>query len=279
MRPYLSSDDELEAGALRRALAVARGSYCAICERPLTSEGVVWDSERRVTSSPFRPEPGLGQALLLCPNCDRAQARLNPADMGPIALPNVDVTFHLGGDSPIRYDLVEVEVVEHANVDGLGHDRSIDDAEVVSSYPASIALAVGTTDGAQAAVATFDLNRGAEREGRLRVRQDSRDLMDDLRLVLRTQAWFAARLVSSDLTAGSTLAELLQVRQAMAATGFPSVWATVLRDSIPTELLASIVGLTPLEVGDVDSVPSAILGLARQQPFPGTDPRWLTNGS
>lgn len=265
MRPLAPHPQVVEGPSLPETVAATRGSYCAMCERPLISEGLVWDAATGSTVVPYGPgAPVIDDALLVCGDCERAQALAGRFEAHELALPNRDVTFQLGGQSLFLYDIVDVEVV-------------LEDDHGVESTREELVVVQPTTDAAEATVTVFRLNGEGWIGDRVVLRRDKRLAQADIRARLRTEAWRRASRLAERIRLEGALSPRDRVRahEVIAASGFPSVWATVLADMAEPDLLGRLFGMLPEDPAAVESLGPAMMAMVAGTPFPGTDPRWL----
>lgn len=186
------------------------GFFCAACEMPLPQEAVAWHAgegyfpRRRATIVEW---PDL---LALCRRCAHA-AYQQGAPPPEVLLPHRELTFTLAAPSPLRYDR-----------DGEGR------------------VSVVAQDGrASVTVAYFALNGLLPRDpgpevGDVEAFHATVDYLDP-RPGLRERAWEQASLFAAELrdTVGEERRRLVRmIHLAAASTGFWSVWATVLWQSL-----------------------------------------------
>ncbi len=237
-----------------------------MCETPLISERFVWDAVRGATVSPWSEPPLLDDALLLCGACEQSQAAV-PFERGELALPHEMLTFVLEAGSPFSYEVVRAVVM-------MEEDRVTVDTEIRDL----VKVMPGTWE-ASRTIEVFSLNgtgweHGSDSDTMHVARHEWLGLADQ-RSRLRTEVWIAARGLLRLLREGSfTVFDLVRYRQVIAASGFPSVWATVLADLGDVEILR-------LLLHDVDEeslarlLPSATVASTSATSFPGTAWDWL----
>ena len=196
--------------------------------------------------------------MLICVDCEYSQAGADLSDSAELALPNRDLTFHLGSTSLIRYELSDIEVVVH------------DDDGSQERFSVPLVLAIAGTEPAAATLSLFDLNRGAEFERRLDIRRDDWLAAHDLRPFLRTEAWRHATQMAERLSNEPpwSIGQMVTARHLIAATGFPSVWATVLASATEADQLARVFGFGTDDIFPTPDVAPSLIATRAERTVP-----------
>jgi hypothetical protein len=255
------------------------GRYCAACERPLTVGAFLYEVTSGRLIGGQASAAGFGDVLPLCDSCagaalgteatvENALTAVGPPPAAEVLRPDLDLTFSLGEESPLRYER-----------------RTID----VDGVPTELVLVVGADTRGQATVQHYALNTpfatGPTAEQGLQFPPGTSLAWPDPRLELRTQAWdLASGLVPLLGSSDSTLRELMisQARIAIRYAGFWSVWATVLAEAFDDPgllarlLLPSRRNAAAARLASQGATPAAGAGLTGHAgDFPGTRTEWL----
>lgn len=284
MRPLARMHAPPRAAAERPAFASlmnAYGPYCAISERPLHEMAHAWHAGSQAEVSRVASPADWGELLLLDADTYAAAqgAEAAGADTG-LMLPHRDLTFALDESSPFTYALEDVAVVQ---LDDNGQPLGATTTEPLAIVRAHDPRAQATIDRFALNSAYFDQERST-----LRIPRSAYLSMQDQRLFERTLAWQRADQVAASLAGvdGATRQEPLvaQLRLLAAATGFWSVWATVLwRRFHDKELLRRVLAepeartrrLLRLRAESTAVPADAPIGPGSHNAFPGTRIDWL----
>lgn len=271
--PMLSAKAQTEPAAA--LLMHAFGPYCAFSEEPLFDVVGVWNRTGGESADPTMPPGGdWNDVLLVSPTTLIAAQGLAAGNVGAMLAPDVDETFALDA-SPFVYAFAPVTLIL---LDDEG--RAADDGKVCD-----MAIVTGTTAAARATIDTFALNgRYAAADGTMRMPASAYLAREDNRPFLRTEVWLRAEQVADQIAAiDAAMRPMLleQVRMLAAASGFWSVWATVLWNRFGDHSMLAAV-LLPHRPAARDAAGAAMLaGSAVLQgglhlAFPGTRVDWLT---
>ena len=199
-------------GPLEARLIDAYGSWCSICERAILDDAWAWDIASRATVP--RSAAALDQCadlLVLCRNCQDAQARTSNERSQELAVPVAYPTFSLGYQL-FRYELVQTELPF------VDPDRGFTELQ-----PVSVVWVLSDDPRGQATIDRFGLNSNRA-DGQVALDPELRDL----RLLLRTRTWMTATRAAESLESPFER-WAVQALQIIRDTGFLSVWLTVLR--------------------------------------------------
>ncbi len=228
------------------------GFFCAACEMPLPQEAVAWHAGegyfpgRRATIVEWR------DLLALCRRCAHAAHEAGPPPP-EVLLPHRELTFTLAAPSPLRYE----------------RDREGRVSVVAQDGRADVTVDFFALNG----LVARDPGPEVEDAELFRLTVD----YVDPRPGLREQAWEQAELFAAELapTEGEERRRLVRmVHLAAASTGFWSVWATVLWQSLQdADVLATALlpPAAPLRAGA--GAPGA--GPVGHHAFGGTRRDWL----
>jgi hypothetical protein len=198
---------------LEAMLIDARGSWCSICERPVLEQAWAWDIASQVTVPETESVVDVqSDWLLLCRNCQDAQACMAPRGGDDLSLPPSDDTFALDGTGVFHYELVQREIPY------IGHRR-----EEIRWEVRPLVMIKSDDPRGQATIKRFALN-GNRPDGEIVVDPERRDR----RLELRTAAWESARRLAQSLERPDGVAAAQTLRTVTNA-GFLSVWLSVFR--------------------------------------------------
>ena len=202
------------------------GFYCSTCELPLPQDAVPWHAGSATVADRAANAAGWPDLLVLCKRCT-ASATGHPGRPATLLLPHRDRSFALGPESPMLY--LRDEATGHVTV-------------------------VPGSDAAAATIRYFSLNGFFEPAADAApppADEGLRALMDHLdpRPGLRDEVWeqaahFARRLESA--TGQDRQERLGLVHLVAASSGFWSVWATVLWDTLrDVEVLTTVLQPPP----------------------------------
>jgi hypothetical protein len=184
-------------------------------------------------------------------------------------LPDVDLTFRVGDDSPFTYQL---ESVRNIALDEFG--SPLDAGETVDK-----ALVSAKTPSAQATLDYFALNTRyyAPSDRSLRMPVADRQRVADARLDARTRAWQTATEIARDLREADDpalrRALVLSSHSIVVGAGFWSTWATVLWTVVgDRDVLRDV--LSPAPRPGALSTEAAVGGQLGR--IPGTRSGWLS---
>jgi hypothetical protein len=288
MRP-LSIDGRREGanGTSAALLMQSIGAYCSLSEQPLPLEN--WLLDTRDGSVHREEAPGApSMTLLLCHGCrdahqlpeitiEHALSAMERSMRGPahqrapgpdgatahLLLPNRDVTFRTGPESPFVYALEPVEIILTGK-EGEPLERGSGERVIVRARSGA----------AQATLDRFALNTRFfdARNNTFSVPREIFLSNYDRRVEQRTQVWRHAGELARhfrDLPAALRAPFAGQVRRTAVAAGFWSVWVTVF-DAVTGDraLLATL-------FGSPRTAAVAAEGVLLHEAFPGTGGGWL----
>lgn len=251
---------------LGAALLQAFGPFCAISERPLPSEILVWNPKDNTV---HKDNIGAGQhfasSLPISPEFAKAARTVDPTTL---TLPHIDLTHGLR-KRPFEYKLMTVKVT------------MTDSADAPPPTAQKLAVVHGITKKAQALVDGFSLN-GAGFDAKnmtLSLKYNDSVAFQHNLIFVRTRAWETAAGIA-DILAEIKDPDHPLVQQARAVAGsigFWSCWLTVFENAkIPTPIIRSVLGGGNLVDGNLAATQED--GWAGHGPannFPGTHPAGL----
>lgn len=201
----------------------AFGPYCSISERPVPDVVHAWSVSRHEEVGVVGSGGAYDDLLLLDPASRTALRASSRTDLSGLRLPGRDLTFTLPDPPLFRYALEPVAVTY------LDDDGEADGAPVEEQ----LAIVRSDDEAARRTIDAFALNTQYfdAALGNLRIPRRHYLAMMDHRLHHRTTAWRRAERLAELIDAAAPEARNLlldQARHVAAATGFWSVWATVL---------------------------------------------------
>lgn len=206
-------------------LLMNMGECCAMCERPLLADSLVWDRNKQKLVSGKIEFASWDNMLLLCHNCgqDIEKNSKQHSDLDMLIYPDRHVTFSIKNNSLFQYSLEEVNSI-------LINEKK---QAIGDSVVKKIVLIKGNTDEANLTIDMFQLNSHYYNSNRkiLIVPEMEDSHLVDRRLELRTQAWSRAEAFielfekseNKDIRAALTT----NLRNSISNGGFWSIWVTL----------------------------------------------------
>jgi hypothetical protein len=268
--------EELASQSSYALLIDSFGPYCAISEEPLHDLAYVWDKS---SNSEFLASESPGESwdnLLLLSSAtreawDRRRTQAGSADAGfDFVLPDIEPTFRLQ-DSPFVYGLEKVRVT-YLNESESNPSLQRTQLPVPPPEVQELAIVRGRDPRAQATIDAFALNTEYFQPAEHQLRIPFGDYLSrrDPRLINRTRVWQMATESAHQISnLGNPEPLLSQLRTLAAATGYWSVWATVLWEYFGDPRPISAV-LGPQSIPE-DEIAWGVTPFNR---FPGTAPSW-----
>lgn len=273
--PTLDRDDAHATAHLLNAF----GAYCAVSELPLPDRAHAFHAARGVEVDTVERVDDWSELIVLDSISLGALRHWSGRPTDAVRLPHRDLTFLPGDDTMFRYALEDVSVVY------LGDDGESSGAPVREQ----LVIVRSDDDLARRTIDAFALNTRYfdEAAGEFRIPRTDYLAMVDHRVHHRTRAWSTAERIAELISeAGETASPLIldQARHVAAATGFWSVWATVLWERfedlpilrrILTEPRENVEALEAIRRDTRPDAGTPALGPNPHQVFPGTHPNAL----
>lgn len=246
------------------AVALAMGSYCSACERPLQRSPLAWSAATGAIVATVESASEWRELLPVCEHCATAASCLSPPEWGAPLLPDRDRTFGLGEAAPFAYEPRTLELTAPA----IG---------VRSAHEVSRVAVVPSGERAADTVRLFRLNQAvipprvaAEFSEEPIAVPDEIAIAQvefyDPRLILRTESWRNAHQAADLLERAPMPRERVELAQVVAhevlAEGQWSVWASVLWERLhDPDLIRSI--FVPAAPVPEEAAPTPYIPLAR----------------
>jgi len=257
-------------------LMMSMGECCAMCERPLIAESLVWDRDNAQLVQGKTDSDHWDAMLLLCHNCGQEAQNSKKQNISREALvyPDRQITFGLKKESLFQYVLEEVEQVTFdENNQAIG--------ETVSK---KVVLIKGMSESAQRTIDFFKLNSHYydQKKNTLLVPMHEDHHQLDRRLDLRTQAWQRAdsfvQLFKQTENKEFRAALTTNLRNSISHSGFWSIGVTVFWQAFQDkELMRTLFAQEEKPVVQDRLLKAKVINLGQgpHHHFPGTNDGWL----
>ena len=271
MRPLLHprlSQFVAQQASTGAALLHAFGPFCAISERPLPDQILVWNVPHRQNLDETLPsEAHFSESLALSPEFEDVT---EAADEASLLLP------HQMLKDPSRFNEL-IYALQEVSVEFFDQDaQDLGTPSVTETQ--ELVIVTGTTKPAENLVTQFSLNsRGYDAEtNTLKMSQANRARMSHNLVFQRTLAWHRIEEIAQLLKPIDDPDHMLvaQARMLANAIGFWSCWVTVLRNNdISARITRAILGGSETAKPRLKAAAEDTLdGPSSDNSFPGTDP-------
>jgi len=257
-------------------LMMSMGECCAMCERPLLAESLVWDRDKEQVVQGKTNADEWANMLLLCHNCgqDAETSKTQNISSHALVYPDRQLTFGLTETSLFQYELEKVEQVQ----------LDENNKPIGETITKEVVLIKGGNEAAQQTIDFFKLNSHYYNQEKntffLPMNEDPQQL--DRRLDLRTQAWQRADSFVQlfKQTDHKDVREALasNVRNSISHSGFWSVWVTRFWQAFEDKEMIRMLFGNPKEPEQAKGLQNEVPLLRGQGPhnhFVGTNDGWL----